>query len=277
MVRSGTAAMSPAAHASGTPTTRRLVDHDARRGRRPEREAAASGDAFTPAVQTSVSAANTSPSDRRTSPPRGVEPARCAARCAFRSRRRVGREVGIQFGQDPGPASIISQRWSRCWTRDRAGRRPRQIFELAEPLDAGEPRSDEHEGQGRATSRDIGQLCRAIELREHTVPQPDRLREVLEARWRARRARGSGAFATRSRHQDHDVVVDLSDPPPGSRTTRASRSVIDALHLADHQSDRRSTRRNGTTTARGSISPLATSGRNGWYSMKFSGFTTTMS
>ena len=32
--------------------------------------------------------------------------------------------------------------------------------------------------------------------------------------------------------------------------------------------------RSGTTTARGSIVPDATSGRNGWYCMKFSGLTT---
>jgi hypothetical protein len=47
--------------------------------------------------------------------------------------------------------------------------------------------------------------------------------------------------------------------------------VVDAFHLADHDLRWRSTLRSGTTTARGSIVPDATSGRNGWYCMKFSG------
>src|SRR5215207_6794561 len=60
--RSGTAAVSPALHASATPLTRRSGVHTIRPDRstgRPDREAR--GLAFTPAVQTTVPASNSSP------------------------------------------------------------------------------------------------------------------------------------------------------------------------------------------------------------------------
>jgi hypothetical protein len=113
---SGTAAMSPAAQAPSTPSTRKARSTRIRpRSSTGKPDPAASGDARTPAVHTRVSAANDSPSDSCTTPS-WIRSSRVPVRISIaRSRRRSAAydaRSGSSSGRIRGAASTITQRWS---------------------------------------------------------------------------------------------------------------------------------------------------------------------
>ena len=59
-------------------------------------------------------------------------------------------------------------------------RGPREVLELADRLDPGEPRADEDEPQRGAAFLIVCGLRRSVQLFEDPVPEPDRLRQGLE-------------------------------------------------------------------------------------------------
>ena len=94
---------------------------------------------------------------------------------------RVRRERAIELRQDPvrgldhDPPHIV-----RDPGRIRGEGGPREVLELTDRLDPGEPGPDEDEPERGAPFLGVFGLGRSVELREHTVPKPDRLGQRLE-------------------------------------------------------------------------------------------------
>ena len=131
----------------------------------------ASGDGFTPAVQTSVSAANTCPSDNRIVPSSAESSRVCNRTSMSRSARlrlRVRREVRRKLGQDlPGRLDQDPPHLGRTQLRVVAHRVAGQVLQLPQRLHPGVSGSDEHERQRRATQ--LGScVCVATSSREST-------------------------------------------------------------------------------------------------------------
>ena len=185
VVRSGTAAMSPAAHASGTPTTRRWSSTTIRpRSSTGSPPSPASGEGFTPAVQTSVSASNACPSDNRIVPP-SVESRRMSNRTSIWRRSSwtcayAARSSGSS-GRIRPAASTRTHRMSRGSQRRVVPHRvASQVLELAQRLHPGVSGADEHERERRAPPLRVLGLGRDVQPGEHVVAEVDRLLHRLE-------------------------------------------------------------------------------------------------
>ena len=128
VVRSGTAAMSPAAQTSGTPITRRYSSTTIRpRSSTGNPPSPASGEGFTPAVHTSVSAANACPSDSRIVPPSAdsrrvfsehldTPLPQLGVRVGRQVRRELGQDLPRRLDQDPSHVAG-SERAGSCASR----------------------------------------------------------------------------------------------------------------------------------------------------------------
>ncbi len=111
----------------------------------------------------------------------------------------------------------------------------RQVLQLAERLDAREPRPDEHERQRPTAYLWIGHLVRGVELGQDAVPEPDRLREgpepdalLGEPRHREGPRPGPGA-------QDQHVVRLLALVTAGQPDRRQPGGVVDPPDLSQDE------------------------------------------
>ena len=265
MVRSGPPRCRPRPTRPGTPTTRRWSSTTIRpRSSTGSPPMPASGDGFTPAVQTSVSAANACPSDNRIVPssadvePRVQQDVDVAFRQLVPARRP--RESARKLGQDlpgrprPGPtASRTGAASGSCASR--RGRGPPSSPSASTPAYPAPTNTNVSAARRRVGS--VGLRWRRPAAK-HVVPQVDRLLHRLEpdpvlgqpgdgqhARPRTRPSR-------RARRSSSAHWSRRRGSAPSTLRASWSIDVTSPTSIVARFSNGRS----GTTMARGSIVPL---------------------
>ena len=151
-------------------------------------------------------------------------------------RARVGGQVLVELREDPrsrlhhDPAHLVGAEG-----RDRAERRPRQVFELAEGLDPGEPGADDHEGHRRAPLGGIVELGGALQLGQDVVAEPGRLGELLEPHGVLGEPRDRQRPRPRARADDEAIPRERAVHAGGQANRRAVRGRVDRRDLPHHQ------------------------------------------
>ncbi len=239
VARSGTAAESPAAHASSTPSTRRYVVgadppvavHRERGALRERRRL----DARRP--HEGVRREFLSVREAGQAAHRGVEarPEQHLDPTLLQPLPRVVRQTGLELREDlVGRLDEDPPQLRVPEAPVAAHRLARQVLELAEGLDARVPAADEDERQGCPAALDVVRRLGEVESRQHPVAQPDRLLNGLESHRVLgepgdREHAGPGAG-----REHHHVVVEGGAASVGQPHRRVPGRVVHVLDLADH-------------------------------------------